>query len=104
MDEYRYTRIIIKSGQSASYYSEQEMADSCHLDLVMVRRLRTVGLIQGIETTEGESRYSEEDVARLRRIRRLHRDLGVNLAGIEVILRLEAQIEALQRELEQFRS
>ena len=45
-------------------------------------------------------RYREEDIAQLRRIRRLHSDLGVNLAGIEVILRLSVRLEALQRELE----
>ena len=41
----------------------------------------------------------DEDIAQLRRIRRLHHDLGVNLAGIEVILRLTARLAALQREL-----
>jgi len=39
----------------------------------------------------------------VRRINRLRRDLGVNLAGAEVILRLCAQVEALQRELDRYR-
>jgi len=43
---------------------------------------------------------TEADLAELRRIRRLT-DLGVNLAGVEIILRLRRQIEVLQAELAQ---
>lgn len=60
-------------------------------------------LIEGKETG-GELRYSEEEVAQLRRIRRLQHDLGVNLAGVEVILRLLKRLEGLQQELEQERN
>lgn len=47
--------------------------------------------------------YSERDIARLRLIRRLVDDLGVNLAGVEVIMNLTerlAELEARLRELE----
>jgi MerR family transcriptional regulator/heat shock protein HspR len=50
--------------------------------------------------------YSVEDIRRAQQVRRLIEDLGVNLAGVEVILRLtdriralEQQVEGLQREL-----
>lgn len=101
MNESRYTRIIIQNSQSTTYYSEQETAEYSKVEVQMLRRLRHVGLIQGVEVAGEEPRYSDDDVVQLRRIRRLHRDLGINLAGIDVILRLSAQIEALQRELEQ---
>ena len=42
--------------------------------------------------------YSEMDVERLRQIRRFTQEMGVNLAGVEVILRLLEQMEALQAE------
>lgn len=100
MNESRYTRIVIQNNQGTTYYSEQETAEYSQVEVQMLRRLHHVGLIQGIEVTGEEPRYSDEDVALLRRIRRLHRDLGINLAGIDVVLRLSAQIEALQRELE----
>jgi MerR family transcriptional regulator, heat shock protein HspR len=103
MNEHKYTEIVIHNGQSISYYSEQETAEYCHMDVQMVRRLQAVGLIEGIELTEGERRYSEEDVAQLRRIRRLHHDLGINLAGIQVILHLRSRLRALQQELEQYK-
>lgn len=101
MNESRYTRIIIHNSEGTTYYTEQETAEYSQIEVHMLRRLRSVGLITGIEVSGEEPRYSEADVAQLRRIRRLHRDLGINLAGIEVILRLSAHIEALQRELEQ---
>jgi MerR family transcriptional regulator/heat shock protein HspR len=101
VNERHYTRIIIHDNQGTTYYSEQETAEYSQMEVQMLRRLRHVGLIQGIEVADEEPRYSDADVALLRRIRRLHRDLGINLAGIEVILRLSAHIEALQRELEQ---
>ena len=51
--------------------------------------------------TEGNTRlYSQEDVERLRTILTLTRELGVNLAGVEIILRMREQIEELQREVE----
>ena len=48
-------------------------------------------------------RYSGEEVIRLRRIRRLQHDLGVNLAGVEVILHLLEHLEAVRQEMEQER-
>lgn len=45
--------------------------------------------------------YSEEDVERLEMILRLTRELGVNLAGVEVILSMREKMEQLQREMEE---
>jgi MerR family transcriptional regulator/heat shock protein HspR len=45
-------------------------------------------------------RLAESDLAELRRVRRLT-DLGVNLAGVEIILRMHRQIEKLQAEIAQ---
>src|SRR5438128_1072983 len=47
--------------------------------------------------------YSEYDIARLRQIQRLTQDMGVNLAGVEIILNLLEKIEELQDELERLR-
>lgn len=105
MNERNYTRIIISTSRPRAYYTEQEAAESSHLDIPTIQRLRTIGLIQGVEVVGGgERRYSEEEVERLRRIRRLRRDLGVNLAGVEVILHMLAHLQALQEELEQYKN
>jgi len=45
--------------------------------------------------------YSNRDIERLRQIRTLMEDLGVNLAGVEVILRLTHRIAEMERELKQ---
>jgi|SRR5713101_2426300 len=47
--------------------------------------------------------YSDADIARLRQIQRLTQEMGVNLAGVEIILNLLEKIEELQDEIEQVR-
>ncbi len=45
--------------------------------------------------------YSEEDVEKLEMVLRLTRELGVNLAGVEVILSMREKMEQMQREMEE---
>lgn len=56
------------------------------------------GLIRAVPTERGEC-YGPEEIRRLWTVLTLHRDLGVNLAGIEAILRLKAHVNALQAEV-----
>ncbi len=52
--------------------------------------------------SDGNTRlYSEEDVERLEMILRLTRELGVNLAGVEVILSMREKMELMQQEMEE---
>lgn len=46
--------------------------------------------------------YSERDIERLRQIQRLTQDMGVNLAGVEIILGLLERIEQLQARIDAF--
>jgi MerR family transcriptional regulator, heat shock protein HspR len=65
-----------------------------------LRMYERVGLIEPKRV--GNKRfYSEKDVAKVRQIQRLTQDLGVNLAGVEVIISLLEKIEELQLEIEQ---
>jgi MerR family transcriptional regulator/heat shock protein HspR len=48
--------------------------------------------------------YSQADISRLRQIQRLINDLGVNLAGAEVILRLNKRIRQMEQEMEELRT
>ena len=53
--------------------------------------------------TEGNTRlYSEEDLEQLSFILNLTRDLGVNLAGVEIIMNLRRKIETMQEEMDRF--
>jgi MerR family transcriptional regulator/heat shock protein HspR len=45
--------------------------------------------------------YSEEDVEKLEMILRLTRELGVNLAGVDVILSMRGKMEQMQRDMEE---
>lgn len=45
--------------------------------------------------------YSEEDVEKLEMVLRLTRELGVNLAGVEVILSMRGKMEQMQREMQE---
>jgi MerR family transcriptional regulator/heat shock protein HspR len=53
--------------------------------------------------SEGNTRlYTEEDVERLEVILKLTRDLGVNLAGVEIILNMREKMEEMQHQIEEF--
>src|SRR5512139_1409439 len=53
--------------------------------------------------TEGNTRlYSEEDLRQLEVILNLTRDLGVNLAGVEIILNMRRKMEQMQQEVSEF--
>jgi MerR family transcriptional regulator, heat shock protein HspR len=100
MDEQQMTHLVIQQYLPSSSFSERETARASHLRINSIRHLRALGLIEGKETG-GELRYSEVEVRQLRRIRRLQHDLGVNLAGVEVILHLLRLLEAVNQRLEQ---
>jgi MerR family transcriptional regulator/heat shock protein HspR len=56
------------------------------------------------QRSEGNTRlYDEESIRRLEMILTLTRDMGINLAGVEVILNLREQIELLQSEVERLK-
>src|SRR3954447_8374470 len=53
--------------------------------------------------SEGNTRlYTEEDLERLEVILHLTRDLGVNLAGVEIILNMREKMEAMQKQIQNF--
>ena len=53
--------------------------------------------------SDGNTRlYTEEDIERLEVILQLTRELGVNLAGVEIILNMREKMAAMQKQMEQF--
>ena len=55
------------------------------------------GLIRPKRSPKNTRLYSQEDVERLRRIQELTGELGMNLAGVERVFELEAQLERMER-------
>jgi MerR family transcriptional regulator, heat shock protein HspR len=57
------------------------------------------GLIEPKRSPKGTRLYSQEDVARLRRIQEMTAELGMNLAGVERVLELEEAMERMTRRM-----
>ncbi|MBA7467847.1 hypothetical protein ES707_03069 [subsurface metagenome] len=66
-----------------------------------LRYYEKVGIIKPARSRGHIRLYSDMDIALLRRVRTLMEDLGINLAGVEVILRMSQQIAQLQRDTDE---
>lgn len=69
-----------------------------------LRTYERMGLVAPARSGGNRRLYSQRDVNRLLRLREYMEDLGVNLAGAEVLLRLNRRVEELQRELDATRA
>lgn len=66
-----------------------------------LRYYERVGIIEPLRSRGNIRLYSDQDIARLQRVKSLVDDMGVNLPGVEVILRMMQRLGELQNELEQ---
>jgi len=66
-----------------------------------LRYYERIGVIEPARSQGNIRLYSERDIALLRRAKTLMDDLGVNLAGVEVILRMAQRVNDLQRHMEE---
>ncbi len=66
-----------------------------------LRYYERIGIIQPLRSRGNIRLYSERDIARLRRVKTLMEDMGVNLAGVEVILRMLERMLELQERVEE---
>ena len=65
-----------------------------------LRYYERAGLVTPRRTSGGIRMYSQLDIQRIRQAQRLIYELGVNLAGVDIIVRMGEQLRALQLELE----
>ncbi len=81
------------------YFSISAVAKMFSVHQQTIRLYEKEGLIAP-KRSEGNTRlFSEEDVDRLEEIIYLTHKLGINLAGVEMILRLQKQIKRMQKEM-----
>ena len=66
-----------------------------------LRYYEKIGIIEPARSQGNIRLYSERDIALLRRAKTLMDDLGVNLAGVEVILRMAQRMNELQNYMEE---
>jgi len=77
------------------------VAETYQIHPQTLRLYERLGLLKPTRS-EGNTRlYAAQDLERLEFILTLTRDMGVNLAGVEVILNMREKMEAMQREVEQ---
>ncbi len=66
-----------------------------------LRYYERIGVVEPSRSRGNIRLYSEKDLEQLRRVKTLIEDLGVNLAGAEVILRMAQQIAELQNRVQE---
>lgn len=89
-----------KNGKA--YFMISVVAQKYNIHPQTLRLYEREGLLRP-SRTEGNTRlYSEEDLEQLETILALTRDLGVNLAGVEIILNMRGKMERMQAEVNEF--
>ena len=89
-------------GTKAKKYTISVIAEEYGVHPQTLRLYEREGLIKPSRSAKGTRYYTEEDVERLELILNLTRDLGVNLAGVEIILNMREKMNRMQREFENF--
>jgi MerR family transcriptional regulator, heat shock protein HspR len=84
-------------------FSISRIAKMLHVHPQTLRFYERAGFVRPVRARGDTRLYSHQDIDRLRLILHLTRDMGVNLAGVEIILRMQHQLEHLQDEIEYLR-
>lgn len=85
--------------QKRALYMISVVADMFDIHPQTLRAYEREGLLRPARTDGNTRLYSEEDLARIELILRLTKDLGVNLAGVEVILNMREHMDEMQRRM-----
>jgi len=91
-----------RTGVGKGYYMISAVATKYNIHPQTLRLYEREGLLKP-SRTEGNTRlYSDEDIQTLETILALTRDLGVNLAGVEIVLNMRRKMERMQKEVNEF--
>lgn len=86
----------------ARTYTISAVAEMFEIHPQTLRLYEREGLLKPSRSDGNTRLYSDEDLERLEVILSLTRDLGVNLAGVEIIINMREKMDAMQREFERF--
>lgn len=89
----------IRKEEKPKYYHISAVSRMYNLHPQTLRLYEREGLLKPSRSQGNTRLYTEEDLKRLELILTLVRDLGVNLAGVEVILNLRQKIERIEAEV-----
>jgi len=90
------------SGAGNAYYMISAVAQKYSIHPQTLRMYEREGLLKPSRTDGNTRLYSDDDLQRLETILSLTRDLGVNLAGVEIILNMRQKMEDMQHEVNEF--
>lgn len=88
--------------KSKAAYMISSVAEQYGVHPQTLRLYEREGLLKPSRSDGNTRLYTDDDLIRLEVILHLTRDLGVNLAGVEIILNMRAKMEAMQIQIEQF--
>ena len=94
----RTTRVTVSADRGVFMISVAAELAEMHPQTLRMYEAR--GLIEPQRSPKGTRLYSQADVDRLRRIQEMTNELGLNLAGVERVLELEAKLERAQAKVE----
>jgi MerR family transcriptional regulator/heat shock protein HspR len=90
------------AGAGNAYYMISAVAQKYSIHPQTLRMYEREGLLKPSRTDGNTRLYSDDDLRRLETILSLTRDLGVNLAGVEIVLNMRQKMEDMQREVNAF--
>jgi MerR family transcriptional regulator/heat shock protein HspR len=85
-----------------AYYMISAVAQKYNIHPQTLRLYEREGLLKPSRTDGNTRLYSDEDLQELETILALTRDLGVNLAGVEIILNMRRKMDRMQKEVNEF--
>lgn len=88
--------------RKAKTYTISAVAEMYDIHPQTLRLYEREGLLAPSRSDGNTRLYTDKDLERLEVILSLTRDLGVNLAGVEIILNMREKMDTMQREFEQF--
>jgi len=100
----RRSRIEVQVDEDRGVFMISVAAELADMHPQTLRIYEARGLITPKRSPKNTRLYSQRDVERLRRIQRMTSEQGLNLAGVETVLEMEARVEHMQRELERARA
>jgi MerR family transcriptional regulator/heat shock protein HspR len=100
MSGIRRTRTTVTVSSDRGVFMISVAAELAEMHPQTLRMYEQRGLIEPKRSPKGTRLYSHEDVQRLRRIQEMTNDLGLNLAGVEHVLRLEQELDRARRRVD----
>jgi MerR family transcriptional regulator/heat shock protein HspR len=95
----RVTHIEVETDRGVFMISVAAQLANLHPQTLRMYEAR--GLIEPKRSSKGTRLYSQDDVDKLRRIQGMTAELGLNLAGVERVLRLEEEIDSMHARIEE---